>query len=61
MSITGHKSIELLVIYQKVREDVKLSVGISRTYSLLNPDDAIKLKTIIENEKKKMRTVPFLK
>ena len=39
MSITGHKSIQSLSIYQKVCEDDKLSMGISLTYSLLHPGD----------------------
>ena len=37
MSVTGHKSVHSLSIYQKVKEDEKLMMGMSLTFSLLNP------------------------
>ena len=48
MSVTSHKSIQSLTIYQKVHEDEKLSVGISLTYSLLHPNEVQYLQDIIE-------------
>ena len=36
MSVTGHKSIQSLFIYQKVCEDDKLSMGISLMYSFMH-------------------------
>ena len=52
MSITGHISIESPAIYQHVREDEKLSMGISLTYSLIKPCEVEKLQLIITNERK---------
>ena len=37
MSISGHKSLESLAIYQKVANDEKMMMGMSLTYSLLHP------------------------
>ena len=39
MSITGHKSIQSLAIYQRVKEDEKMMMGMSLMYSLLRPVD----------------------
>lgn len=39
MSVTGHKSIESLAIYQCVKEDEKLMMGMSLTYCLLKPEE----------------------
>lgn len=39
MSVTGHKSINSLAIYQRVKEDEKLMMGMSLTYCLLNPEE----------------------
>ena len=36
MSISGHKSIESLVIYQKVNANEKLCMGLTLGYTLLN-------------------------
>ena len=47
MSVMGHKSIQSLAIYQKVHEDDKLSMGISLTYSLMNPIEVKGLQDII--------------
>ena len=52
MSVTGHKSIQSLTIYQKVCEDDKLSMGISLTYSLLHPNEVSKLQAIINKEQR---------
>ena len=52
MSVTGHKSIESLVIHQKVREDNKISMGISLTFSLLHPNEVHALQNIMEEDKK---------
>ena len=45
MSVIGHKSIQSLAIYQNVREDDKLSLGISLTYSLMHPNE---VKTLLD-------------
>ena len=39
MSITGHKSIQSLSIYQRVKEDEKMMMGMSLIYSLFRPSD----------------------
>ena len=52
MSVTGHKSIQSLAIYQKVCEDDKLSMGISLAYSLLHPTEVRGFLSIIEKKKK---------
>ena len=43
MSITGHKSIQSLSIYQRVKEDEKMMMGISLMYSLLRPSDVARV------------------
>ena len=43
MSISGHKSLESLVIYQKVANDEKMMMGMALTYSLLIPNDILKV------------------
>ena len=52
MSVTGHKSIQSLASYQKVREDDKMAMGISLTYSLMHPTEVQALLDVIEKEKK---------
>ena len=42
MSISGHKSLESLAIYQKVTSDEKMMMGMSLTYSLLRPEEITK-------------------
>ena len=37
MSISGHKSMESLAIYQKVNQNEKIRMGLTLGYSLLNP------------------------
>ena len=56
MSVTGHKSMQSLAIYQKVREDDKLSTGISLTYSLIHPSEVKHLLDIIQEERKSLQT-----
>ena len=43
MSITGHKSIQSLSIYQRVKDDEKMMMGMSLMYSLLWPCDVQKV------------------
>ena len=50
MSITRHKSVDSLAIYQRVQSDEKLSMGISLTYSLLHPEEPIMLRNNMELE-----------
>ena len=52
MSVTGHKSIQSLASYQRVREDDKMAMGISLTYSLMYPTEVQALLDVIEKEKK---------
>lgn len=44
MAVSGHKSIHSLAIYQRVRDDEKMMMGMSLTYSLLNADEVYKFK-----------------
>ena len=39
MSITSHKSLESLAIYQRVKEDEKMMMGMSLMYSLFRPKE----------------------
>ena len=48
MSITGHKSVESLSIYQRVKEDEKLMMGMCLTYSLFNKEKAKMIENNIE-------------
>ena len=43
MAITGHKSIQSLAIYQRVKEDEKMMMGMSLMYSLLRPADVMRV------------------
>ena len=47
-SITGHKSVESLAVYQRVKSDEKLMMGMLLTFSLLYPEDVIMTKNCIE-------------
>ena len=40
MSVSGHKSVESLALYQRVHEDEKMMMGLCLTYSLMNPHNA---------------------
>lgn len=44
MSVTGRKSIESLIIYQRVQADEKLMMGMWLTYNLLHPNEALQLR-----------------
>ena len=50
MSVTSHKSIQSLAIYQKVKADEKLNMGISLMYNLLNPEDALQIHEKMRND-----------
>ena len=50
MAITGHKSIESLAIYQRVQEDEEHTMGMSLTFSLLKPEDAIEIHNAMQKE-----------
>ena len=50
MSVTGHKSIQSLCIYQRVKEDEKLMMGMSLTYSLLNPKEVFEVKEALKKQ-----------
>ena len=43
MSISGHKFLDSLAIYQKEANDEKMMMGMSLTYSLLHPEEVAKL------------------
>lgn len=51
MSITGHKSIHSLAIYQRVQSDKKMMMGMSLLYSLLNAEEVHHLKITMEQQK----------
>ena len=39
MSVTGHKSLQSLSLYQRVKNDEKMMMGMSLAYSLINPSE----------------------
>ena len=43
MSVSGHKSLDSLAIYQKVASNEKLIMGMSLTYSLMHPEEVLRL------------------
>ena len=51
MSVTGHKSIQYLCIYQRVKEDEKLMMDMSLTYSLLNPKEVREVKEALQKQR----------
>ena len=51
MSVTGHKSIQSLCIYQRVKEDKKLMMGMSLTYSVLNPNEVTEVKAALRRQR----------
>lgn len=53
MAVTGHKSIESLAVYQRVRSDEKLCMGMCLTFSLLRPTEANRIKAQIAEEEKR--------
>lgn len=44
MAVSGHKSIHSLAIYERVAANEKMMMGMSLTYSLLNPEEVYQLK-----------------
>ena len=60
MAITGHKSIDSLAIYQRVKSDEKLMMGMCLTFSLLRPEDVIFMQNSleIENIPKQVHALP---
>ena len=48
ISVSGHKSLDSLAIYQRVKNDEKLMMGMCLTYSLLKPEDALLLSKSVE-------------
>ena len=57
MSVSGHKSIESLSLYQRVNEDEKMMMGFCLTYSLLNPYNARKAIQTAPDQQN-MKTLP---
>ena len=53
MSVTGHKSVQSLAVYQHVKEDKKLMLGMSLTYSLLHPQEVQETSTAMANHRDK--------
>ena len=43
MSITGHKSVNSLAIYQRVAEDEKMMMGMSLAYNLFKPEEVSRM------------------
>ena len=41
MAVTGHKSLQSLAIYQRVKSDEKMMMGMSLMYNLLKPEDVM--------------------
>lgn len=50
MSVTGHRSIQSLAIYQRVQADEKLRMGMCLTYSLFHPHQALQIKQAMIQE-----------
>lgn len=46
MAITGHKSLHSLAIYQRVKSDEKMMMGMTLTYALVNPQEVFQFKQI---------------
>ena len=59
MSVSGHKSIDSLAIYQRVKSDEKLMMGMCLTFSLMRPEDAIVMKNTT-NQDNTTQNVPAL-
>ena len=50
MATTEHKSVESLAVYQRVKSDEKLMMGMPLTFSLLNREDAIMMENSIQRQ-----------
>ena len=57
MSVSGHKSISSLALYQHVRDDEKLMMGMKLTFNLLRPEEASRIKKIIKEQEERERLV----
>lgn len=57
MSVTGHKSLHSLAIYQRVQSDEKLCMGMWLTYNLFHPQDATDLRARIFQETKEQEAL----
>lgn len=44
MSVTGHRSVQSLAIYQRVRSNEKIRMGMCLTFSLFHPHEALQIK-----------------
>ena len=53
MSVSGHNSLSSLVIYERVRDDEKLMMGMQLTYNLLKPKEACQLKRKLDSDELK--------
>lgn len=61
MAVSGHKSIHSLAIYQKVSGDEKMMMGMSLTYSLLNPEEIFRIKAAqLMKEQQEQHEMPQL-
>ena len=49
MAISGYKSLTSLAIYQRVKSDEKLMMGMSLTYSLFRPEEVQRMKALNKN------------
>ena len=50
MAVSGHKNLQSLALYTRVRDDKKLMMGMKLTYSLLKPEEARVLRATNEDQ-----------
>lgn len=50
MSVTGHQSLQILAIYQRVRSEEKLTMGMSLMFSLFKPDEVAGVRKYIADQ-----------
>ena len=58
MSVSGHKSVDSLAIYERVQEDEKMMMGMCLSFSLLQPEEAIMLQNSIEVQPETQQRTP---
>ena len=58
MSVSGHKSVDSLAVYERVQSDEKLMMGMCLTFTLLHPEEAIMIKNSLEVQEKPKETPP---
>lgn len=58
MSVTGHKSLQSLGIYQRVAENEKMMMGMSLMYNLLNPDEVYWVRLLQANVPQQVPALP---